>query len=242
LNSLLQDLERLADPEKAKHSARFFKTGKGEYGYGDKFLGIVVPEQRKIAKKYCRNICLEDVQRLLDSEAHEHRLTGLFILVYKFQRADEKCKQIIYRFYIKNFKTVNNWDLVDSSAHKIIGAYMHECPKEKLKLKVWAKSKNLWKRRIAMISCFAFTDRSEFDDALEIAEMLVYDDHDLIHKAVGWVLREIGKKDINIEKKFLDKYAATMPRTMLRYAIEKFDEKERQHYLKMKNALKIAQS
>jgi 3-methyladenine DNA glycosylase AlkD len=229
LNQLKKDLKKLANPEKAKILQRFFKTGKGEYGEGDVFLGITVPEQRKIAKKYS-GLPLSETQKLLSGKIHEHRLTALLILVIKYKKADDTDKKKISHFYIKNFKHINNWDLVDLSSEKILGDYLLE--KDKSLLYRLAKSKNLWERRIAVITTFAFIRNNQFNDTLKISGLLLNDRHDLIHKAVGWMLREIGKRDQEVEEKFLQKYYRKMPRTMLRYAIEKFDEKKRQFYLK----------
>lgn len=232
LNKLKKDLRKLADPIKAKNYARFFKTGKGEYGEGDKFLGIVVPEQRKIAKKY-QNLSLTILQRLLSSNMHEYRLTALFILVsqYKKARKDKKRKEDIVDFYLKNTRNINNWDLVDSSAHYILGDYLLY-KKERSVLYKLAESKNLWEKRIAIISTFAFIRTGQFDDALKISEILLNDKHDLIHKAVGWMLREVGNRKQKIEEEFLRKRCKQMPRTMLRYAVEKFSAKERRKYLR----------
>jgi 3-methyladenine DNA glycosylase AlkD len=204
----------------------FFKTGKGEYGEGDVFLGVKVPHVRQIAKKH-KDIPLSDVKKLLDSKIHEERQAGLFILVQKFQKGSQK---EIYEFYMKNIHAANNWDLVDLSAHKIAGAYLFD--KDKKILYDFARSKNLWKKRVAVISTFYFIGKNEFADSLRIAEILLHDKHDLIHKAVGWMLREIGKRDLSAEEAFLKKHYKKMPRTMLRYAIEKFDEKKRHAYLK----------
>ncbi|MAG20361.1 DNA alkylation repair protein [archaeon] len=224
LQQLIQELESQKNPEHAKNLQRFFKTKKGEYGEGDIFLGIKVPIQRKIANKY--NLNLTDLQTLLDSKIHEHRLVALIILTKKYQKT--KSKEII-DFYLKNTKNINNWDLVDLSAHKILGEYLLD--KEKTILYTLAKSKNLWENRISIISTFAFINNNQFEDSLKLAKMLINHKHDLIHKAVGWMLREIGKKDQQILEDFLKKYYKKMPRTMLRYSIERFEEKKRQIYL-----------
>ncbi len=229
LNQLKKDLKKLANPEKAGILQRFFKTGKGEYGEGDVFLGITVPDQRKIANKYSE-LPLKETQKLLSGKIHEHRLTALLILVIKYKKADDTDKKKISHLYIKNFKHINNWDLVDLSSEKILGDYLLE--KDKSLLYKLAKSKNLWERRIAVITTFAFIRNNRFNDTLKISGLLLNDRHDLIHKAVGWMLREIGKRDQEVEEKFLKKHYRKMPRTMLRYAIEKFDEKKRQFYLK----------
>jgi len=229
LNQLKQDLHQFKNPDKAKVHARFFKTGKGEYGEGDKFLRIKVPDQRKVSKKY-KNLSLNDLQKLLHSKIHEYRLTALFILVIQYQKADENQKAKIVNFYLKNTKNVNNWDLVDSSAHYILGEWLID--KDKSILYTFAKSENLWERRIAMMTTYYFIKQKQFEDTLKIAEILLKDKHDLIHKAVGWMLREIGNRDQATEEKFLKKFYKKMPRTMLRYAIEKFEENKRQSYLK----------
>ena len=223
--SVESELLALADPKRVSGYQRFFKTGKGEYGEGDVFIGVTVPNQRKVAKK-CRDISLSDAEKLLKSKVHEHRLTALFILIDKFKKGE---KEKVYSLYLNNAKKVNNWDLVDSSAPYIVGKYLLD--KDRKVLYSLAKSDNLWERRIAMLSCFAFIRNNDFSDALNIAEILVDDKHDLMHKAVGWMLREIGKLDMSVEEKFLKKYCRTMPRTMLRYAIEKFPEAKRKFYM-----------
>ncbi len=231
LDQIKRDLLRLSDPEKAKKLSGFFKTGKGQYGEGDIFLGIPVPEQRKVAKKY-RDLPLSDVQELLSSKIHEHRLTALIILVSKYEKADDSGKKEIFSFYLKNTENINNWDLVDLSAPKIVGDYLFN--KDTSILFKLAKSDNLWERRIAILSTFTFIRNNDFEDALSISELLLHDEHDLIHKAVGWMLREIGKRDQEIEERFLNKHCMQMPRTMLRYAIEKFDKNKRKFYLAQK--------
>ena|SRR3989338_2573347 len=232
INGLKTELGLLANPEKAKFLAGFFKTGKGQYAEGDMFLGITVPQTRQVAGKYS-SLALSDIKKLLKSKIHEHRLIALLVLVQQFNRADENQKVKIIDFYLASTKRINNWDLVDLSADKILGEYLYQAPsKERKILRKLAKSKNLWERRIAVLSTFAFIKRNEFDDALEISKMLLEDPHDLIHKAVGWMLREIGKRNLAVEEKFLKKHCRKMPRTMLRYAIEKFPEKKRQLYLK----------
>jgi len=229
LHLLVSELNSLANPEQAKILQRFFKTSEGEYGEGDIFLGIKVPAQRKIAKKYT-GLSLVKIQKLLESEIHEHRLTGILILVDKFKKSKEEERGNIFNFYIKNTKNINNWDLVDLGAPNIVGEFLSD--KKKGILYELAESKNIWEKRIAIISTMSFIRKGEYKDALRISEILLNDKHDLIHKAVGWMLREIGKKDIETEKEFLKKHYKKMPRTMLRYAIEKFPEKERQHWMK----------
>lgn len=222
------DLQQFANSEKAAFFPKFFKTGPGQYGEGDQFLGVTVPNQRLVAKKH-KGLPLSEIQKLLYSPIHEHRLTSLLILVGQFKKADTNQQKKIYNFYLKHKNRVNNWDLVDSSAHKIVGAYLLD--KDRSPLYTLAPSPNLWDRRIAIISCFAFIAENDFADALAIAEILLNDDHDLIHKAVGWVLREIGKKDPKTHEVFLKQHYKTMPRTMLRYAIEKLSPEERKVYL-----------
>lgn len=223
---ILNDLKKQATPQRAKILARYFKTGKGEYGEGDIFFGLTSAQIGEVAKKY-HDLPLVEIQKLLNQKFHECRTTALAILVKQFKKTGKK---EIVDFYLKNTARINNWDLVDISAPKILGLYLID--KNRKVLYRLAKSKNLWERRIAIISTFAFIDINDFTDSLKIAETLLCDKHDLIHKAVGWALREIGKKDQSVEEKFLKKHYRTMPRTMLRYAIEKFDEKKRQFYLK----------
>ena len=228
LDSLIKDLENSKNPEKAKIFQRFFKTGKGDYGEGDIFLGLNVPLQRSIAKKYL-DLSLPKIQELLKSRIHEHRLVALIILINKYKKSSEREKENIFGFYLKNTKNINNWDLVDISCPNIIGDFLSE--KDKKTLYGLVSSENLWEKRIAIISCFAFIKKNEFGDALTISELLMKDKHDLIHKAVGWMLREIGKRDKKVLEDFLKFHYKNMPRTMLRYAIEKFPEEKRKKYL-----------
>ncbi len=225
---LITELKEYADPEKAKHSTRFFKSGKGEYGEGDQFLGLKVPPMRKVAKKF-RGMDLEEVSKLLHNKYHEIRLTAAMLLVYKVEKGDQQTLEAVTDCYLNNLSGINNWDLVDSSCHKILGPFLEN--KERDLLYDFARSADLWKKRIAMITCYHFIKQNDFDDALNIAEILVNDDHDLIQKAVGWMLREVGNRDLETEEEFLQKYYQEMPRTMLRYAIEKFDEPLRLKYL-----------
>ena len=208
---------------------RFFKTGKGEYGEGDIFAGIKVPVSRKIANQF-KDLSFTDLQKVIKSKIHEERLISLFILVSKYKKADEEGKEKIFNFYLKNIRYVNNWDLVDLSAEKIIGAYLMD--KDKRLLFDLVNSNSVWERRISIMSTFYFIKANQFAATLKISELLLKDKHDLIHKAVGWMLREIGKRDIQAEEIFLHRYYKKMPRTMLRYAIEKFPEKKRLDYLK----------
>ena len=219
----------LGDKERAAVSQRFFKTGPGEYGEGDIFLGIKVPLLRKVAKEYF-DLSLEDVNTILESKFHEKRLLALFIMVGQFSRGDRRKKKSIYELYVKNTGFINNWDLVDSSAHHIVGPYLKT--KSKAPLYKMARSDLLWERRIAIMSTFHYIKNDKFNDTLKIAGRLLSDEEDLIHKAVGWMLREIGKRHLPSEENFLKKHYQKMPRTMLRYAIEKFPEPKRQRYLK----------
>lgn len=229
LNNLKEDLKEKADSKKAKKLMSFFKTGDGQYGQGDLFLGIVVPEQRKIAKEY-KDLKRSDLQKLISSKVHDHRSVALFILTGQYQRADKNQKKEIVDFYLKNIEKINNWDLVDNSAYHILGDYFLD--KNKDFLHKLAKSENLWKRRIAIMTTFGFIKQNKFIETFKIAKILLNDKHDLIHKAVGWMLREAGNRDFEKEEVFLKKHYKQMPRTMLRYAIEKFPEKTRQDYLK----------
>lgn len=230
LSELKKVIQRQADPQRAKSCLWFFKTGKGEYGEGDKFLGIAVPEQRKIAKQFFADTSLSDLQKLIQSKFHEERLIALLIAVLKFERANEVERKEIYNFYLKHTKYINNWDLVDLSAPKIVGAYLFN--KNTDILEDLAKSKNLWERRIATISTFYFIGQGRYKDSLVIAKILINDKHDLIQKAVGWMLREVGKRcGEDIEENFLKQHYKTMPRTALRYAIERFSESKRRFYL-----------
>ncbi|MES9939555.1 MAG: DNA alkylation repair protein [Candidatus Thiodiazotropha sp. 6PLUC2] len=226
---LRKRLRELANPEIATHSQRFFKTGKGEYGEGDKFLGIRVPLLRQQAKTF-QEMSLKEVERLLKSAYHEERLCALLLLVRKFERGDEALRGRVYQLYLKQTRYINNWDLVDSSAYHIIGGYLFE--KDKAPLYQLVESPSLWERRIAIIATYHFIKRDQFQDTLILSELLLNDEHDLIHKAVGWMLREVGNRERKIEEAFLEKHYKAMPRTMLRYAIEKFPEVVRKRYLK----------
>ena len=226
---IIEHLNELSDSEIAEHSQRFFKTGKGEYGYGDIFLGIRVPVLRKAAKQF-QYISLTEIQRLLKSKYHEVRLLSLIIMVGQYSKEDNHKKEKIYGLYLKNTKYINNWDLVDSSAHYIIGPWLFD--KDRSILYELASSKNLWERRISIMSTFHFIKNGEFTDTLQLSEILIKDTEDLIHKAVGWMLREVGNRNQEIEEKYLYKHYNKMPRTMLRYSIEKFTKARRQQYLK----------
>lgn len=225
---IIADFEKHADPEHASRLQGFFKTGKGEYGEGDVFLGLRVPDQRIIAKKY-KELPTTDILRLLQSGIHEHRLTSMFILTHQFNKGDEDIRKQIVDLYLENTEYMNNWDIVDSSAHKILGAWLLDKPRDILYQ--LAESESLWEKRISIISTFAFINKGDFADALALAEKLVNDEHDLIHKASGWVIREVGKKDQKALEGFLLRHYKTMPRTMLRYAIERLPEDRRKFYM-----------
>lgn len=266
LNSLKKDLKKLADPGKAKILQGFFKTGKGEYGEGDVFLGLTSQQIKDVAKNYWDKLELADLQKLLESKIHEERMAALRVLVCKYERAnkDGKCsrdpstsladarfarddRKNIFDFYIKNAKRVNSWDLVDVTCHEIVGNYLltrmntngmrigtrHSARRANILYKL-AKSKNLWERRIAIVSTYAFIKNNQFEDTIKISEILLQDKHDLIHKAVGWMLREVGKRDEKVLEDFLEENIGKIPRTALRYAIERFDEKKRKYFLDKK--------
>ncbi len=224
VSDIRNELKNSITPGKAEVLSRFFKTGKGEYGEGDIFIGVMVPDIRRVAKKF-KEIELPDLQKPIKSKIHEERLCAALILTYK------KLNKDIVDFYLKNTAYLNNWDIVDLTAPKILGRWLVMNPSDRDILYKFAKSESLWERRIAIISTHEFIRRDDFDDTLKISEILLNDKHDLIHKAVGWMLREIGKRDQKTEEKFLKKYYKKMPRTMLRYAIERFDESLRKSYL-----------
>ena len=229
LLNIQNELRRLSNKEIAEHSKKFFKTGKGQYGQGDRFLGIRVPVLRKTAKKYS-GTSIDENALLLKSKFHEERLLSLLMLVAIFNKASNKDRKAVYTLYLDNTKFINNWDLVDCSAEHIVGAYLRRAHKQPIYN--LAKSRILWERRISIMSTFHFIKYNEFVDSLKISEILLHDKEDLIHKAVGWMLREIGKRNIEAEEEFLRKYYSQMPRTMLRYSIEKFPEAKRKRYLK----------
>ena len=223
------ELRLLSDPEKAKTLLRFFKTGSGEYGEGDQFLGVVAPSVRKVVKSH-RDAGEMDVLKLLRSEYHEERLTALLILVEQYQRGDDRRRKLIYDLYLANTRYVNNWDLVDLTAPHIVGAHLFG--KRSSVLSRLARSSSLWERRIAILATFYFIRQGECSETLRIAEILLHDSHDLIHKAVGWMLRVVGKRcSIETECRFLDAFAAEMPRTMLRYSIERFPGRLKSRYM-----------
>lgn len=229
---ILKDIDSYSRADKKKFLPKFFKTGKGEYGEGDIFLGVMTPDMRIVTKKY-RDIPLGIVKELIHHKIHEMRSLALGILVYRFEKGNEQLKTEIYEFYMDNLEGVNNWDLVDISCPKIVGAYLLSHPEEKDILYSFAKDSDIWKRRISVISTFVFIRNGELDDTLKISKILLSSKEDLIHKAVGWMLREVGKKDIDVLRKFLNENIHNMPRTTLRYAIEKMEEKERKKYLNL---------
>src|SRR3989304_699076 len=221
-------IQKLHDKDKAKILQGFFKTGPGEYGEGDVFLGITVPVLRKLSREY-DGIGIKDALPLLQSSVHEERLLALFLLIRAYSKGDDAVKKSIYGLYLKNIRFINNWDLVDLSAPNIVGSYLTD--RSRKPLYALARSRDLGNRRIATLSTFSFIRRNEFSDTLRISGMLLTDKHDLIHKAVGWMLREVGKRDLSVEEKFLQRHYKSMPRTMLRYAIERFPEAKRQKEL-----------
>jgi 3-methyladenine DNA glycosylase AlkD len=231
ITSIKQDIQSCANPQKAGHSQRFFKTGQGEYGEGDKFLGLSMPAQRVIAKRYAKTASLQEIETLLLSPYHEFRMVGLLIMTYQYPRLGETEQKKYYDFYIQHAQRVNNWDLVDVTAPKVVGAYLQVHKNDRQILKKLGRSKNLWERRIAVLSCYPMIKDGDFKDILWLSKVLLKDKEDLMHKAVGWMLREVGKKDEQALTIFLDKYTLQMPRTMLRYSIERFKESKRQRYL-----------
>jgi len=225
---LRRDLRNVSTRARARASERFFKTGPGEYGEGDRFLGATVPDLRKLSVKY-EALSLKDLSSLLKSRWHEERLLALLILVRQYERGAQPARNAIHKLYLGHTKYINNWDLVDASADAIVGAHLDEG--DRALLHKLAQSRSVWERRIAILASLHYIKKGEYDDTLTITELLLRDEHDLIHKAVGWMLREIGKRDQAVEERFLKTHAARMPRTMLRYAIERFPEPLRRRYL-----------
>ena len=223
------EIKREANREKAAVLRSFFKTAPGQYSQYDIFIGVSVPQLRAIAKNY-KDIAMDELRRLLISKIHEERLCALLILIFKYEKSDKELQGEMYKFYLGNTSFMNGWDLVDSSAGKIVGAFLID--KDKEPLCVLARSDNLWERRIAIVATLYFIRRGYFEETIKISKILLGDKEDLIHKAVGWMLREVGKRDMEVEEAFLKKHYRIMPRTMLRYAIERFPEKKRQAYLK----------
>ncbi|NGN97823.1 DNA alkylation repair protein [Grimontia sp. S25] len=230
-HQIIKEAKQLGDEKVAEHSGRFFKSGPGEYAEGDKFIGIRVPVVRALAKRHMA-ASLKTISVLLESEWHEIRLLALVMLSEQFKKADSEFQKVIFDFYLSRTHLINNWDLVDSSAHHIVGGYLVD--KKRDILYSLAESNSLWERRIAMMATFPFIRLNQFDDTIKLAETLLDDKEDLIHKMCGWMLRELGKRDLPLLRTFLDKHASVMPRTMLRYAIEKMTAEERQHYMAMK--------
>ena len=226
---VINALKTLATDERRKVNEWFFKTGKGEYGYGDIFLGVTMPDIRRIAKKFSQEISLQELTELIRNPIHEVRLCALIILVNKYKKENS---DKIYQYYMDHLTAINNWDLVDSSAPYIVGDYLYKHPEKSKILIDFSHSENLWVRRISIVSTFTFIKNNEFNTTLEIAKLLLNDNHDLIHKALGWMLREIYKRDERIIKRFLRQNYAQIPRTTLRYAIERMDKEERLLYLK----------
>ena len=229
VHEISKGLREIAEPDRAAKHQSFFKTGEGEYGEGDKFIGVRVPLIRKLVREF-RGLSLEEIKTLLFSSWHEERLFALLMMGDSFKRGDDKRKEEIYYLFMNSTSQINNWDLVDSSAPHIAGAWLLE--RDRTPLYKFAESENLWERRIAIISTQYFIRRNDFADTLRIAEILLEDREDLIHKAVGWMLREIGNRDLPVEENFLGKHYLKMPRTMLRYSIEKIPEEKRQMYMK----------
>ena len=221
-------LRRFATKEKASLLQRFFKTGPGQYGEGDRFLGVMVPGIRSVVKEF-HDAPLGESVDLLRSPWHEDRLCALLIMVSQFERGDDALRNKVYSLYLRNTRYVNNWDLVDLSAPKIVGPYLDGGSRALLYRLV--RSKMLWERRIAVLATFPYIRKGDFDDALALSKILLGDDHDLMHKAVGWMLREVGKKDVSALEAFLKQHHRNMPRTALRYAIERFPEAKRKKYL-----------
>ncbi len=222
-------LRSFARSEKAALLQRFFKTGPGQYGEGDKFLGVMVPQARRVVQEF-HDAPLAEVVKLLSSPWHEDRLCALLLLVDQFERGDDPLRKKIYTLYLKNTRHINNWDLVDLSAPKIVGPYLEG--RSRTLLYRFVRSKNLWERRIAILATFPYIRRCDFTEALSLSEKLLADEEDLMHKAVGWMLREVGKKDVSVLEGFLRKHYQRIPRTTLRYAIERFPEAKRKRYLR----------
>lgn len=224
-------LRSIATPELAVAATRFFKTGPGQYGEGDIFIGIKVPVLRKASREF-RSLVLEEIGVLLESPIHEHRHLALMIMVLQAEKADEKLRKRLFDFYLAHTSNINNWDLVDCSAPQVVGGYLFERSRKQLTTLV--KSKDLWERRIAIVSTQYFIRRGDYEDTLKLSRLLLDDKEDLIHKATGWMLREVGDGDVAVLEEFLDRHAPEMPRTALRYAIEHFEPDRRKEYLQRK--------
>ena len=225
MQRIINEIKAYIDPEKARILPRFFKTGKGEYGEGDRFMGVTVPNIRKVAKSN-KDVSLDLVEKLLQNEWHEVRMCAVLLLVETFKKQEEEVLEV----YLRNTDWINNWDLVDLSAPQIVGGYLLNKSDRSLLYRM-ARSESLWERRIAIISTLTFIRNGQFDDTIAISEMLLEDNHDLIHKATGWMLREMGKRDLSLLRDFLSKHSGRMPRITLRYAIEKIDEEERKFWM-----------
>lgn len=226
------DLNALENPSDAAFSQRFFKTGKGQYGEGDIFIGLRVPQTRLIAKKY-KDLAIDEIEKLLESPIHEHRLCAVIIMAEQAKRANDVLKKSLYELYLRRTDRINNWDIVDVSCRDIVGGFLQE--KSRNPLYKLAQSTNMWERRIAIVSTWHFIRVGDLDDTFKIVEMLIEDKEDLTHKATGWMLREAGKKDEARLKDFLDKHAHHMPRTMLRYSLERLHPADKAHYMQAKS-------
>lgn len=230
ITSLLKELKKLSEKDKAAFLPRFFKTGKGQYGEGDVFWGITVPNNRSVAKKYFDKLSVEEFSELLHHPVHEIRLCALLMMVYRYENKKlPDLRKALYKLYTTHTSCINNWDLVDSSAAQIVGAWLED--KDKSILYRWAKKGHLWEQRIAVIATFYYIRKHQFDDTVAICQLLLHHEHDLIHKATGWMLREAGKRNPDVLLYFLAEHHAEMPRTMLRYAIEKMDADTRKRIL-----------
>lgn len=228
---IINELNSCEDPARAIHSQRFFKTGKGQYGEGDIFIGLTVPQTRLVCKKY-KDLPIVEIEKLLESPIHEHRLAAVIIMRSQAERANSVLRKSLYDLYLRRTDRINNWDIIDISCHKIVGTYLAD--KNRAILYKLARSKQMWERRIAIISTAYFISNNDLEDTFKLAEILLKDKEDLMHKATGWMLREAGKKNEARLKEFLDKYASTMPRTMLRYSLERLHPADRAHYMKLK--------
>jgi 3-methyladenine DNA glycosylase AlkD len=227
--NLKQSLLQLANPERAIQTARFFKTEKGQYGEGDIFIGVSNPQVHALVKTFYKNIQITEIQELIDDKIHELRFAGLLVLVNQYTKANKNQQQIIVDFYLKNLSQINNWDLVDCSAYKILGKFLLD--KDRQILYDLAETGHLWSERVAVVSTFEFIRNEQFTDIFRLSERFLTHPHDLMHKACGWMLREVGKRDELALEEFLDEHLPKMPRTMLRYAIERMEEKKRLEYL-----------
>ena len=230
-SDVLKELEYLKNSEKIKVFKRFFKTNEGEYGYGDMFWGISVPQVRGISKRYFLDISFDEIKVLINHRIHEIRLAGYLILTYQYEKSDNERRKDIFDFYLNNLSGCNNWDLVDLSCYKIVGEYLLKNKEERRILYELSRSNNLWEQRISIVSTYPMIKKKEFEDTLKISKLLLSHKHDLIHKAVGWMLREVGKQDMNVLREFLNENINTIPRTTLRYSIERMNESERKKYL-----------